>query len=429
MRVDYAELGRRVQAFEATLRNVIGTAPATVAIGVADPIAQVVASLAALRAGARVIPLDPQLDDTALQALLQANGVTALVAAAALTGVAQWIDAAQIPGVRTLAAAPRYPHGVSAAQAAQVALTRADLNLMLARLSAKARVRSGDRVVCIDGPARGLQFVQATPAFAEASELVFVPAAADGPQLAKLLRDEHAGLLHASGATWAKLLDATVGQPLPVVALVDVTDSTTALTGALIEAGATVIALHRPGIFAVPVAAGLLADARDHSLFGQSLLSGGATLLDAQGLPVPAGMPGELHVDGATGRIATGLLARWRQDGVLQHVGQVGTTAFIDGCRVDIAALTRALKSVPGVADAGVTVLDDAMAHRLAACVQTSGSAEVAACGDVMRQVLPRGVNVAISAVDRILRLSDGSPDPKLFAARRETAMSGRAHH
>jgi len=425
VRVDYAELGRRVQAFEATLRDVIGTAPATVAIGVADPIAQVVASLAALRAGARVIPLDPQLDDIALQALLQANRVTALVAAAALTGAAQWIDAAQIPGVRTLAAAPRYPHGVSAAQAAQVALTRADLNLMLARLSAKATLRSGDRVVCIEGPARGLQFVQAMLAFAEGSELVFVPAAVDGPQLARLLRDEHAGLLHASGATWAKLLDATIGQTLPVIALVDVTDSTTALTGALIEAGATVVALHRPGTFAVPVAAGLLADARDHSLFGQPLLSGGATLLDAQGQPVPAGIPGELHVDGATGRIATGLLARWRQDGVLQHVGQVGTTAFIDGCRVDIAALERALKSVPGVADAGVTVLDDAMTHRrLAACVQTSGSAELAACGDVMRQVLPRGVNAAISAVDRILRLTDGSPDPKLFAARRETAAS-----
>jgi acyl-CoA synthetase (AMP-forming)/AMP-acid ligase II len=246
VRVDYAELGKRVQAFEATLRNVIGTSPATVAIGVADPIAQVVASLAALRVGARVIPFDPQLDDTALQALLQANGVTALIAAAALTGAAQWIDAAQIPGVRSLAAAPRHPHGVNAAQAAQVALTRADLNLMLARLSAKARLRSSERVVCIDGPARGLQFVQAMLAFAEGSELVFIPAAADGPQLAKLLRDEHAGLLHASGATWAKLLDATVGQALPVIALVDVTDSTTALTGALIEAGAKVVALHRP---------------------------------------------------------------------------------------------------------------------------------------------------------------------------------------
>jgi acyl carrier protein len=41
-----------------------------------------------------------------------------------------------------------------------------------------------------------------------------------------------------------------------------------------------------------------------------------------------------------------------------------------------------------------------------------------------MRQILPRGVNVAISAVDRILRLTDGSPDPKLFAAHRETAVS-----
>ena len=425
MRVDYAELGKRVQAFEGSLRNVIGTMPATIAIGVVDPIAQVVASLAALRAGARVIPFDPQLDDTALQALLQANGVTALVAAGAPAGAAQWIDAAGIPGVRTLAAAARHPHGVSAAQAAQVALTRADLNLMLARLSAKARLRSDDRVVCLDGPARGLQFVQAMLAFAEGSEVVFVPADTDATKLVKALRDEHAGLLHASGATWAKLLEATAGQQLPIIALVDVTDSTTALTGALIEAGATVIALHRPDTFAVPVAAGLLADARDQTLFGQPLLGGGVAVLDAKGQPVPAAIPGELHVQGAVGRIATGLLARWRQDGVLQHVGQVGTTVFIDGCRADLAALERALKSVPGVADAAVAVLEDAVTHRrLAVCVQTSGSAELAACGDVVRQVLPRGVNAAILAVDRIVRLPDGSPDPKLFEARRETVVA-----
>jgi hypothetical protein len=70
-------------------------------------------------------------------------------------------------------------------------------------------------------------------------------------------------------------------------------------------------------------------------------------------------------------------------------------------------------------------VLDDAVAHRrLAACVQASGSAELAACGDLMSQILPRGVTPAISAVDRILRLADGTLDTKVFAARRETSVS-----
>jgi acyl carrier protein len=252
-----------------------------------------------------------------------------------------------------------------------------------------------------------------------------VPAATEGSSLPALLRDEKVGLMHASGATWAKLLAARGGQSLPVIALLDATDATTELVGALIEAGATVMALHRPSVFAVPVAAGILVDARDTSLIGQPLLVSGVKLLDAKGQAVSPGIPAELQVEGAVGRVATGVLARWRQDGVLQHVGQVGTAAFVDGCRIDIAALERALKSVPGVADAGVVVLDDAGAHRrLAAGVQASGSAELAACGDVMRQVLPRGVNVAISAMDRIVRLADGSLDPKLFAVRRETTVS-----
>jgi pilus assembly protein CpaF len=60
----------------------------------------------------------------------------------------------------------------------------------------------------------------------------------------------------------------------------------------------------------VPVAAGVLADARDSSLFGQPLLGGGVLLLDAHGKPVPVGNPAELQVDGAAGRVATGLRAR-----------------------------------------------------------------------------------------------------------------------
>jgi acyl carrier protein len=279
--------------------------------------------------------------------------------------------------------------------------------------------------VCVDGPARGLQFVQAILAFAEGSELVIVPAATEAPGLSTLLSEEKGGLLHASGATWKKLLAARGGQSLPIIALLDVTDATTDLVGALIEAGATVVALHRPSVFAVPVAAGILTDARETSLIGQPLLVNGVKLLDVQGRSVPPGIPAELQVDGAAGRVATGLLARWRQDGVLQYVGQVGATAFVDGCRIDIGALERALRSVPGVADAGVTVLEDAVAYRrLAACVQASGAAELAACGDVMSQLLPRGVDAAISAVDRIVRLTDGTLDPKLFASRGDTTVS-----
>jgi acyl-CoA synthetase (AMP-forming)/AMP-acid ligase II/acyl carrier protein len=399
---------------------------------VADPVANLVASLAVWRCGAKLVVADPQLDAQNLNSLLKANAAAAIVSDAAPTDPAanavHWIAAQQIPGGRAMRAAS-VSATASAAQAAG-ALTRADVASLLAGLSGQARLLSSDRVLCVDGQARGLQLVQALLALTEGSELVFAPAATlqDGAQLAALLRSEQVGLFHAAGATWKKLLAANAGHSLPLIAMVDVTETTPELVGALVEAGATVVSIFRPAAHAVPVAAGLLSEARDSSLFGRPLLAEGIRIVDAQGQAVPAGTAGHLHAVSNPGTAPTGLLARWRSDGVLQHLGQVGSTAFIEGCRIDTAALEQALKALPTVQDAGVAVLDDSLLHRkLVAWVQprTPGAIDPARCAEQLRQALPAGVlNQSVTVVEQIVRLADGSLDPKLFSQRREAASS-----
>ena len=440
-RVSYGELGQRVQAFEALLRRQLSVEHSVVAIGVADPIAHVVACWAALRSGASIMVVDPHTSGHSLEALLRTNAALTIVSDAApadpAANAVHWIDARQIPGARAalkLGAEHEQGAGLIAGPATQVTLDRADLTLLLARLSSQARLLSSDRVLCIDGAARGLQFIQAMLALMEGSELVYAPAAMaqDGDQLAALLRSEQVGLLHAPGATWKKLLAAHAGHSLPIIAMLDVTESTPELVGGLVDAGATVVALHRATAFGIPVAAGLLRESRDSSLFGLPLLAGGVRVVDAQGQAVPAGVAGELHVvTGAAttiGTVATGLLARWRNDGVLQHLGQLAGTAFVEGCRIDTAALEQHLKALPAVQDAGVAVLDDAALHRrLVAWVQPKSPAtfDRAGCTEQLRQALPRGIlNQSVVAVERIVRLADGSLDPKLFSQRRELAST-----
>ncbi|CAM3370001.1 amino acid adenylation domain-containing protein [Nocardioides dubius] len=106
-------------------------------------------------------------------------------------------------------------------------------------------------------------------------------------------------------------------------------------------------------------------------------------VLDSAGMPVPVGVPGELHLAGvqlATGYVSapeltaaafvadpfaggrmyrTGDLATWRADGTLRYLGRIDHQVKVRGQRIELAEVEAALLEVSGVSDAVAAVLGD----------------------------------------------------------------------
>jgi amino acid adenylation domain-containing protein len=126
-----------------------------------------------------------------------------------------------------------------------------------------------------------------------------------------------------------------------------------------------------------------------------------AYILDATGRLCPIGVPGELHIGGAGvargylnrpdltrekfladpfrpgGRMyRTGDLAAWTADGQIQFLGRIDTQVKVNGLRVELEEIEAALEMHPSVAQAAVSVRDDATGtRRLVAHVVPAGAA------------------------------------------------------
>ncbi|GLZ75743.1 non-ribosomal peptide synthetase [Actinorhabdospora filicis] len=101
-------------------------------------------------------------------------------------------------------------------------------------------------------------------------------------------------------------------------------------------------------------------------------------VVDASGAPVPLGSAGEILVTGPqvglgylgeafTGTYRTGDLARFDADGRLEFLGRRDGQVKIRGHRVEVAEVESAVKALPGVADAVVTVDGEGGDRRLVA--------------------------------------------------------------
>ena len=129
---------------------------------------------------------------------------------------------------------------------------------------------------------------------------------------------------------------------------------------------------------------------------GRPISNTRAWLLDRWGEPVPAGVPGHLHLGGASlGRgyvgspdltaasyvpdpfgppgsrlYRTGDLARWRPDGPLEYLGRIDHQVKIRGLRIEPGEIEAALRRLPQVREAVVLVREHAPGDwRLVACV------------------------------------------------------------
>ena len=136
---------------------------------------------------------------------------------------------------------------------------------------------------------------------------------------------------------------------------------------------------------------------RDPVPIGRPIANIQIYILDARGEPTPADVPGRLHIGGvgvARGYIHrpelteaafvpdpfagepgarmyfTGDLARWRADGTIEFLGRIDHQVKIGGCRIELGEIESAIRAQPGVRDCAVLAhRDSARGDRLLAYV------------------------------------------------------------
>jgi len=357
--VSMGELGERVQRTAAALRAHLKAAKQAVLVSTADPVAQWVVSLAALQCNAACIPLEAGASASRVAAALQSNDVALVVSDAWLeftlpAGVAR-LDVSVIPGARTL---PRSANADAVIDSAAPprAVDRAALAGLCNGLQALLPLRPHESVLCIDGPARAWQWTQALMAWGAGGEVILAKQdlARQGTGIVALLRGEKIRALHGSANMWLRILAELKGTALPpMTAMIDVTESTPELVESLLTAGIKLVSLYRPVDTGLPLAAGAIDDVQDATVFGRPLHANSLKVGGPQGERLPVSIAGELlstsPASGKTG-FSTGSLVRWRSDGVLQYLGEVAGTAYVEGHRVDLRAAEARLDRHPQVA-------------------------------------------------------------------------------
>ncbi|WP_441245335.1 amino acid adenylation domain-containing protein [Kitasatospora sp. McL0602] len=178
---------------------------------------------------------------------------------------------------------------------------------------------------------------------------------------------------------------------------------------------------------------------------------------DANGLPVPIGVAGELCAGGvgvARGYLGrpdltadrfvpdgfakdgsrlyrTGDRVRWRKDGVLEYLGRADDQAKVNGVRIEPGEVECALVAHPGVGGAIVTTFtapDGGL--RLAAYVQTRGGDILGELRGFLRERLPdTHIPATFIEVEEFPLTSSGKVDRKALPVPGLDAESGRASY
>ncbi|HKV08339.1 MAG TPA: amino acid adenylation domain-containing protein, partial [Thermoanaerobaculia bacterium] len=404
--ITYAELADRASRLARHLRS-LGCGPETrVGVALERGLDLPAVLLGVLEAGAAYVPLDPAYPRERLALVLEDAAPRVLITEESLRSLGEEPE----PG------GPEIPppfHGLqlaytlytsgSTGRPKGVDVSHRALVNFLAAMRRAPGFSPGERLLAVTSLSFDIAALEIFLPLTTGGcvELASREEAGDGRRLAARLRASGASVMQATPATWRMLLDSrwagdrrlralSGGEPLPERLAADLRERT-----------AEVWNLYGPTETTVWSSAERLSGAGPVSI-GRPIANTGIRITDAQGGPVPVGVPGELRIGGAglargyLGRpdltaerfvpdglgnapgarlYRTGDLARLRPDGRLEHLGRLDHQVKVRGFRIELGEIEHALAAHPGVGQCAVVVRSDpGGAHLVAWFVPAEGA-------------------------------------------------------
>jgi amino acid adenylation domain-containing protein len=284
--------------------------------------------------------------------------------------------------------------------------------------------------------------------------------AANGGQLAALLRQTGATLVHATPTTWSLLLEAGfTGKGLKRV--IGAEPLSAELCTRLLDADLSLYNFYGPTETTVWSTFHQFRSKAEPLTVGRPLANTQVYILDKNLHPVPIGVPGEIHIGGdgvACGYLKrpqltaekfvadpfsakahaklykTGDVGRYFPDGRVEFLGRIDTQVKLRGYRIELGEIEAALTKHPSLQAAAVVVREDTIGDkRLVAYVipvpeQYSTASELRA---YLKQSLPEYmVPSAFTVLDKFPLTPNGKLDrhalPAPDVARQAPVMSPR---
>jgi amino acid adenylation domain-containing protein len=436
----YAELDARATRLARALRR-RGVGPEVrVGLCLERGVELVVAMLAVLKAGGAYVPLDPGYPAERLEFMLLDSGAALLVTEEALGGLLPDLAGVQLlridrpePETAEEARAP-LPDDAGPDTLAYVIYTSGSTGtpkgvavdhrgiVRLVRGTDYLQLGPGDRVAQASNVSFDAATFEVWGALLNGALLVGIPrdTVLSAAELAAVIATRSITALFLTTALFNQVAQALPGAFGPLRALLfggEACDP--ALVRRVLAAGAPGRLLHVYGptentTFSTwHTVAEVPANARTVPI-GRSIAHSSALVL-ADGIPVPAGVPGELFVGGDgvargyLGRAAltaerfvpdpfsprpgarmyrTGDRVRWTGEGALEFLGRADGQVKIRGFRIEPGEVESALSGCPGVREARVIVREDAPGERLLVAYVVGGAADDALRAH-LRRTLP----------------------------------------
>jgi amino acid adenylation domain-containing protein len=344
-------------------------------------------------------------------ALVDARGAGALSAIPGLEtmqvaeAIGAQVEPARVPAIGADDLAYILYTSGSTGQPKGVPIRHGSLSNFLQSMAARPGLSAGDRLLAVTTIAFDIAGLELFGPLTQGGTLILTDAATarDGVRLAALLERSQATVMQATPAGWRLLVEAgwQGRRGLKILCGGEALDSR--LAGDLLARGDAVWNLYGPTETTIWSAALRV----EPALPGDATVPVGGSLdhtqlyvLDPRGMPVPVGVPGELHIGGAglspgywrkPGLTAdrfipdalgvgarlyrTGDRVRWREDGALEFLGRLDGQIKLRGHRIELGEIEARLASHAAVAQAVAVVADDGTGPRLVAFVRWEGEA------------------------------------------------------